>query len=295
MKLAIVVDSSCGLTKDQASARGWYYLPLIINIDGKEYLDGIDITPDTFLKIFKPTSEAKTSFTRPIYTTELLNKLSVENDFVVIYPISKYLSSQYEQIEQLIQTSDYKNVFVVKSTNVAQLIVKDLVEFEAAVLNNELTVQQAIEKIETRKFIHPPILLFPEDIKVLEKGGRLSPSAAKMAKLLRIVPVIALQNGKLEKYDKGHIFNKAVVKYSVGLYQKWIAKEKDVTILFLDVKNQNANELFKKIKEEANYSKDIIHLSIPPVIAIHTGHGAIAIFLAKLEKTLNTYQFDKIS
>ena len=295
MKLAIVVDSSCGLTKDQASARGWYYLPLIINIDGKEYLDGIDITPDTFLKIFKRTSEAKTSFTRPIYTTELLNKLSVENDFVVIYPISKYLSSQYEQIEQLIQTSDYKNVFVIKSTNVAQLIVKDLVEFEAAVLNNELTVEEAIEKIETRKFVHPPILLFPEDIKVLEKGGRLSPSAAKMAKLLRIVPVIALQNGKLEKYDKGHIFNKAVVKYSVGLYQKWIAKEKDVTILFLDVKNQNANELFKKIKEEANYPKDIIHLSIPPVIAIHTGHGAIAIFLAKLEKTLNTYQFDKIS
>ena len=295
MKLAIVVDSSCGLTKDQASARGWYYLPLIINIDGKEYLDGIDITPDTFLKIFKRTSEAKTSFTRPIYTIELLNKLSVENDFVVIYPISKYLSSQYEQIEQLIQTSDYKNVFVIKSTNVAQLIVKDLVEFEAAVLNNELTVKEAIEKIETRKFVHPPILLFPEDIKVLEKGGRLSPSAAKMAKLLRIVPVIALQNGKLEKYDKGHIFNKAVVKYSVGLYQKWIAKEKDVTILFLDVKNQNADELFKKIKEEANYPKDIIHLSIPPVIAIHTGHGAIAIFLAKLEKTLNTYQFDKIS
>lgn len=295
MKLAIVIDSSCGLTKDQASARGWYYLPLMITIDGKEYADGIDITPDTFLKIFKSNSEAKTSFTPAGYTVELLNQLSAENDFVVIYPISKHLSSQYQHLEHLIQSYEYKNVFVIQSTNVAQLIVKDLVEFEAAVLSNELTVKQAIEKIEMQNLSYPPILLFPETMDALVKGGRLSPSAAKMAKLLKIVPVIALQNGKLEKYDKGRIFSKAVVKYSVGLYQKWIAKEKDVTILFLDVKNQNADHLFKQIKEEANYPKNIIHLTIPPVIAIHTGHGAVAIFFTKLEKALNTYQFDKIS
>ena len=63
MKLAIVVDSSCGLTKKEAESRGWHFLPLYLDIDGKEYRDGIDITSDNFLDYYKPTSIGKTSCT----------------------------------------------------------------------------------------------------------------------------------------------------------------------------------------------------------------------------------------
>ena len=63
MKLAIVVDSSSGLTEKQAKERGWHYLPLYLTIDGKEYRDGIDLTVDTFLDVYKKDSKTHTSCT----------------------------------------------------------------------------------------------------------------------------------------------------------------------------------------------------------------------------------------
>ena len=50
MSTAVVLDSNCGLTKEEAKKYGLYILPMPFMIDGKEYLDGIDITYDEFLK-----------------------------------------------------------------------------------------------------------------------------------------------------------------------------------------------------------------------------------------------------
>ena len=293
MKLAIVVDSSCGLTKAQATQRGWHFLPLMITIDGKEYADGIDLTAQSFAKIYRSDSVASTSFTPIGYTIELLQKLANENDFVVVYPISQYLSSQMENLEVI--AKDYTNVLVVKSKRVAQLIVKDLVELEASVLANELTVRQAVERIESQNYHVPEILLIPETMNALVKGGRLSPSAAKMAKLLKIVPVIAFQDGKLEKYTKGRIFFKVVVNAAVTLYHKLHGRDRHLTMMFLDMQNSNADNLFLQIRTELEYSDPPIRFAIPPVIAIHTGFGAVCVFITKLERDVKDYQFDKIS
>lgn len=292
MKLAIVVDSSCGLTKEQAEKRGWFFLPLYIKIDGKEYADGIDLTKDNFSKVFKNDSETSTSCTPIGEALNLFEKLSKEYDFVVVYPISQFLSSQFQNLE--VVSKSFENIFIIKSKNVAQLIVHELVELEKEVLSNELTVKQAISKIENKNRSIPSILLFPQTMDTLVKGGRLSPSAAKMAKLLKIVPVICFQDGKLEKYDKGRIFSKVVVNSTISLFNKLEHKEKDLTFMFLDTFNDIAEDLFTEIKEKVNYDKKAIRLDIPLVVAMHTGYGAISIFITKLKNDINEYGFDKI-
>ncbi len=289
MKLAIVVDSSCGLTKKEAEARGWHYLPLYININGKEYKDGIDLTVDNFLEYYKEDSIAKTSCTPIGEAHQLIEKLSKSNDFVVVYPISMGLSSQKNNLEVI--AKDFKNVYIIKSKNVCQLIVKDLIELEKDVLSNDLTVKQAVEKINKQDMSYVPILLYPRDIQVLVRGGRLSPSAAKLAKLLRIFPVIGFQDGNLEKFDKGVTFNKTFFNTAVDHYKK-LSKKKNITLMFLDTNNENANVLFDELIEKIEYKKPIIRYSIPPIIAVHTGIGAIAIFFTELNKDISEYSFD---
>lgn len=290
MKLAIVVDSSCGLTKKEAQDRGWHFLPLMITIDGKEYADGIDLDPNTFEKVFSPKSVTSTSCTPPGEALKLFEELSKKNDFVVVYPLSQFLSSQTQNLEVLAKS--FSNVFVIKSKNVAQLIVKELVELEADVLSNELTVKQAIKKIETKNRSVPSILLYPDNMDALVKGGRLSPSAAKMAKLLKIIPVIGFQDGKLEKFEKGRIFSKTVVNTSSNHYLKLKAKDKKMKMLFLDTFNDNADNLFNDIKKQTNCNEPVVRLRIPLVIAIHTGYGAIAVFYDSFEKDISKYKFN---
>ena len=294
MKLAIVVDSSCGLTKEQAEQRGWFFLPLMITIDGKEYTDGVDLTARTFSKVFHSDSLASTSFTPIGYTMELLKRISPEYDFVVIYPISQYLSSQMQNLEVI--AKEHNNVFVIKSKSVAQLIVRDLVELEQSVLKNELTVKQAIDKIEKRSSSNlTEVLLFPESMDALVRGGRVSSTMANIGKLLKITPVISLQNGKLEKFAKGRTFTKTVVNYTVDHYNKLKSKNKNLVIAFLDAVNPNADNLFFQIRNEIpNYQYESIRFSIPPVIAVHVGFGAVCSFVLELERPIEDYQFDKI-
>ena len=291
MKLAIVVDSSCGLTKEQAKKRGWHFLPLYIEINGKEYADGIDLTPESFSKIYKDGIETKTSCTPPGEAIKLFEELSKNNDFVVVYPISQFLSSQVQNLDVL--SKSFKNVFVIKSKNVAQLIVKELVEFEKSVLSNELTVKQAIAKIENKDRSTPEILLFPKTMDSLVKGGRLSPSAAKMAKLLKIVPVIGWKDGKLEKFTKGRIFNKVVPNVSIEHFEKLNGKNKKTSFMFLDTLNEQAEDIFEQIRKETNYKKPYARFDIPPVIAIHTGFGAISVFFPEFELDFKDYNFDQ--
>lgn len=292
MKLAIVVDSSCGLTKEQANERGWHFLPLMVTIDDKEYTDGVDLDARSFSRVFHADSVASTSFTPIGYTMELLKNLAAENDYVVIYPISQHLSSQMQNLE--VVAKDYKNIFVIKSKSVAQLIVRDLVEFEKNILLNDFTIKQAIEKIEKRNYDLTEILLFPETMDALVRGGRVSTTKANISKMLKITPVISMQDGKLEKFGKGRTFAKTVVSYTVDHYNKLKAKGKNVAIAILDISNPNADNLFYQIRSELNYPYEPIRFTIPPVISAHVGFGAICAFILELERPIEDYQFDKI-
>lgn len=287
MKLAIVVDSSCGLTKKEAESRGWFFLPLYLNIDGKEYRDGIDITSENFLDYYKPTSIGKTSCTPIGEALQLIEDLSKKNDFVVIYPISMELSSQYNNLEVI--AKQFKNVYVIKSKRVCQFITRDLVELENDVLSNELTVKQSIAQIEKHNYSQVDTLLYPKDITVLARGGRLAPSAAKLAKLLKIFPVIGMEEGRLEKFDKGLTFNKTFFNTSVEQYKK-LSKKKAKSILFLDTANENADEMCKELIEKTKYQGEVIRKPIPPIIAIHTGYGAISVFFMDFKHDIKKYK-----
>ena len=62
MKIKIMVDSSSGITQEEAIKLGIDVFPLRIIFDDKEYLDGIDIMQDEFYeKLTKEEIFPKTS------------------------------------------------------------------------------------------------------------------------------------------------------------------------------------------------------------------------------------------
>lgn len=44
-RIAIVTDSNSGITPEKAKEMGIYLLPMPFLIDGKEYLDGVNLFP----------------------------------------------------------------------------------------------------------------------------------------------------------------------------------------------------------------------------------------------------------
>ncbi|MGL4343212.1 MAG: DegV family protein [Metamycoplasmataceae bacterium] len=294
MKLAIVVDSSCGLTKKQAEKKGWFYLPLIINIDGIEYRDGIDITPENFYKMYKKESISFTSATPPGETLKLFKKLSAEYDQVIVYPISSGLSSQYETL--IILAKEFSNVKIIKSKEVTYSIIADLIKLEEDIKNNDLTYKQGIKIFEERKFDSKIrcLYLIPKHNDALLNGGRLTPSAAKLAKLLKIVPVIIVKDGKLEKFEKGRIFDRTVIRLFENHYKnilKTISEENKLTLFLLDVKCADRDKLYEAILKviDGNPNVEIVKSYIPPVVAIHTGLESVILYFEFNAKKVKNY------
>lgn len=293
MKLIIVVDSSSGLTKQEAEARGWYFLSLFINVDNKEYEDGVEIKSKNFFEICKTESKVSTSCSSVGQIEELLNEISKPDTFVVIYPISMHLSAQYQNC--VLAAQNFKNVHVINSENIYIPVVQELVELEIGVKNKEITIQEGIDIIEnkTPRDLNN-LILFPKFNDSLVRGGRLSPSAAKLAKLLKIVPIITLKNGRLEKLGKGRIFDRTVIKTVVDTYKYLNHSSEDWILVFAHSNNSERDYIMSEISSQTQNRKPFIELLVPPVIAIHTGLEAITPCFMKLKYDVSEYKFEKV-
>lgn len=266
MKIAIVVDSSSGLTKEQAHQRGWFYLPLSVTINNQEYLDGIDLNSENIFSLLNKDSQTTTSATPIGIVQEVLEDLSNRFDKVLVYPISQFLSSQYQNVVNV--ANNYSNVYVIPSQNVAQLIILDLVIFEQDITKG-LDFDRAVENLLQPKV--DKFLLVPKYNDALVKGGRLTPQAAAIAKLLKIVPVIKFEKGKLEKEGIGRVFEKTLMKY---LKMYWKEYGPNAQLVICHSNNPNITKIIYDFQELINKTPFV--LNIPPVIAIHTGIEAVA-------------------
>ncbi|MGX9395914.1 DegV family protein [Mycoplasma sp. 3341] len=270
MKIAIVVDSSCGLTKVQVEKLGWFYLPIQITIDDKSYSDGVEVDAKTIWAKQNGAKNVSTSASLP-RDIEAIKSQVAEYDKVLIYPISTELSRQYQSLKIMFEDWESENkAYVVESKKISHAIVLDILRFQKAIKDGA-SFEKAIGI-----FAKPQdkTLLIPQENEALVRGGRLSPAAASIAKLLKIVPVIEFRDGLLDKYAKGRIFEKTLTKYARELYENNTNAE-DKYFLFNNADNVEIQMLVSKILEENNLSRAFV-FPLCPTIAIHTGKGAIA-------------------
>lgn len=282
MKIAAIVDSASNLTKEQAQKLGLYFIPLYINIDGKEYADGIDINPSTLKDVYYDKAKTSTSASNLVDLENMFNELSKTHDKVIFYPISTELSSQYANAKILSQ--NYDNVYVVESKNICELIVLDLLNFLDHKFETEEDFQTEFKHLGNFKE-DQTVLLIPKYNDALVAGGRLTTAAATLAKLFRIVPIISFNDGKLVKYGKGRVFGKVVSSEIQDLMKKMVKNEKAKFIL-LHSGNPEI-EVYTNLVTPGKL-KFVDH--IPNVVAIHTGLEAIAMLVLN---TRNKY-LDKI-
>ncbi|VEU77172.1 DegV family protein [Mycoplasmopsis columbina] len=282
MKYAIVVDSSSALTREDAQRLGWYYLPLHINIDGKEYRDGVDLTSKNLFEYYTKDAEVKTSSINPGEAYSLFEQLSKEYDKIIVYPISKYLSGTCQALTSL--AAEFPKVRVVQSKQIVELILLDLFDFDLKMKNDPSKFDQYIEDIENKGFEYS-ITLIPKYNKYLVKGGRLHPSAALIAKMLSIVPLITFQNGQLLKEGTGRVFKKSVIK---NIHSKLDVFDKDENSLLVYLHSGALEEDSKEFIEEfVNvFGEEPLVRYIAPVVAIHTGPESYVGVRIKINKEL---------
>ena len=193
MKVKISADSTCDLSPELVEKYNVTIIPLSVVIDGQNYKDGVDVTPEDIFRASEQGKKIQTAAVNQFEYKELFTSLLQENEAVVHFCISKSMSACYSNACEVAQKLG--NVYVVDSRNLSTgigLLVLEACEMAAMGKSAQeifSTVQSRTDKVDTTFTV--------QDVGYLYRGGRCSGLEALGAKMLKIRPEICLRDGKM--------------------------------------------------------------------------------------------------
>ena len=211
MRVKIISDSTCDLSPELLERYDIAITPLCVIKDGKEFHDGVDITPaDIFAHVDGGGELCSTAAVSQFEYTEMFTRYAKEYDEVVQINIGSNFSCCYQNA--CLAAQEFDNVFVVDSGNLSTG--QGLLVVAAAKL-----AQQGVSGIEIAERVRalaPKVeaSFLIERLDYMRKGGRCSAVAALGANLLNLKPCIEVRNGKMavcKKYRGS--FEKCIRQY----------------------------------------------------------------------------------
>lgn len=275
MNIAIVVDSTAVIGKVLLDHhKNLYSVPLNIIFEQHSYADGIDLTQDEFFRLMKHSDELPTTSQPSIgEVEELFTKLVDEYDHIIYITISSKISGTYESgmmVRQMV-SEDKITVFDSLFTSIIQ---KQMAIEALKMVDNSKSVEEIIERLEYIRS-NSEIILVVDELKHLQRTGRIGNAAASIGHMLQIKPVLALKDGKIELIKKVKTIKKAHMVLIDMINERELNEHSHIIIAEADADEYATNLREKLLIHYPNHKIAIDPLS--PVISVHSGPRTIGI------------------
>lgn len=243
----------------------------------KENYRESDIANEVFYKMMEekgvPTSSQPS--VEELYN-EMENVVKNDDSLLCIF-LSSDMSGTYStahMVKDMIleKYKDAKIEILDSRSNCMQLGFAVVVAARAA---KEGALLQQVREVAQNNMKKSKFLFVPNSLEYLKKGGRIGTAGALIGGLLKIIPILTVENGKTTILTKVRTKKKAVIVMVEKLIED-IKKYGISEIIIHHINNYDeAVELASELKEKLNINIEIC--SIGPVIGLHVGPGTIAI------------------
>lgn len=167
-------------------------IPLTIHFGDEEYRDGVTIDHKTFYeKLTSGNQLPTTSLVPPGDFADAFRSAREAGETVVAVVLSSKLSGTYQSA--VLAAGDFDNVYVVDSLN-ATVGLQVLVKYALELADRGLGAARIAQELEQAKG-HVNLLGMPDTLEYLQRGGRISKTAAVLGGVLSIKPVLRLIDG----------------------------------------------------------------------------------------------------
>lgn len=274
-KIKVITDSTSDLGREASARYGIEIVPLTVHMDGRSYLDGVDITPDQFYPMLaEAPSLPKTSQPSPADFIRVYEDWAEQGYHVVSLHLSRGLSSTVDTARMAAEHLGVDRVSVVDSGFLSWGLAFQVVEAAVAAAEG-LSVRDVIDRA---RYVRDRLeLLFSLDtLHYLEKGGRIGKVSALLGSLLHIKPLIRVENGVYVPFGK--------VRSQAQALERFVQFMKDAVgtrPVRVAVGHGHGLAAAKKLKEMIQRSMavsgDIVLFEVGPVIGVHTGPGTVGV------------------
>lgn len=276
MKIKITADSTCDLSQELVERYSVGILPLTVILGDKNHLDGVDITPhDIFAYVAKTGELPKTSAPAVEEYAEFFKKNLKGHDAVIHFNISSKASASYNNACAAAKEFD-KKVFVVDSK--ALSTGQGLLVLKACDLAAEgLAPDKIVERIEELK-THVNTSFVPDALNYLHKGGRCSLAALMGAKILKLHPMISMNDGQMyakKKYMGG--LERCLKNYIKDLQEEY--PHYDNTRCFIThscCEKEVVDNVKEQVKDAFDF-KEVLETTAGSVVTAHCGKNTLGV------------------
>lgn len=209
-RIAVVTDSTAGLSPDETAELGVYVVPLHVLVDGDVRTEGVDIDTAGVLEQLRRRQSVSTSRPSPAALRVAYEHLAAAGvDEIVSVHLSAQLSGTYEAAVMAARDASVP-VHVIDSRSAGSGL-GYAVATGSQLVREGASVQQVVEAIE-RRCAAATVLFYVHSLEQLRRGGRIGAAAGLLGGALAIKPLLALIDGHIEPVEKLRTTSRAVAR-----------------------------------------------------------------------------------
>ena len=199
-KVHIITDSTSDISQREAEKLGIDVVPLHVNIDGVDYIDGLTISNQDFFKKLRTAKILpKTSAPSPGSFLEVIKRYPKDEE-ILIMTISSDASATHSSAKIAVEEADRDNI-VLYDTRQATFgllaLVHVAIQFRD-VGDNAKTIVEKVREVSKRIVVQAAF----DDLRYLRMGGRIPFTLAVLGSVINMKPIITMQDGKIHSAAK---------------------------------------------------------------------------------------------
>lgn len=276
MKIAIVTDSTAYIQEPVRKKKNIFMLPLVVQLNGDTYREEVDLTPEEFYEKVKTSTSFPTSSQPPVGVLyQLFETLSKEYDAIISIHLSSGISGTFQNVYSFQDEFPSCKIYAFDSESSCYVQARYVLE-AARLAEKGIDLERIIERLNQLKERSQAYFIV-DDLRNLQKGGRLWGGAAVVGSMLKIKPILHFSDKKIVVFEKIRTQKKALMRIEDILEKS--SQETDypliATVIHANVEDkarawmEELKSRFPNIRFELSY--------FGPVIGTHLGEGALGL------------------
>jgi DegV family protein with EDD domain len=276
MSIALVTDSTAGLSPQFAQLHGIEVVPLYIRIGDETYRDGVDIMPDVFYERLPTLAHLPTTSQPSVGDFATVYRRVIERGASAILSIhlSSGLSGTVNSARLAAEQVDGTPVEIIDMAS-ASAAHQIAVERAAEVLAEGADLASAAHA--ARAVADGQKTLFTVDtLEYLYKGGRIGGASALAGSILQIRPILFFRDGHIAALERVRKSARALQRM-VDIMVDWLPAGEPVRAVLMEAAcRERAEQLRGLLASRLQIAQtEVVPLS--PVIGAHVGTGTLGI------------------
>lgn len=276
----VTVNSTVDLPKEWLAERNVPVIPLKYTIDGETYEDMAGLSSKEFFQKLRDGKMATTSQINPEEAREALEPFLKEGKDVLHLAFSSALSGTCNSMriaaEELKEEYPERKIIVIDT--LCACLGEGLLLYYVLKLKKEgKTIEEVEAWVEENK-LHICHNVTVDDLNHLQRGGRISKTAAVLGTMVQIKPMIHVaDDGSLQVVGKERGRKRSLNKIVDKAVEQSKGWEQDIVMITHGDCLEDAQYVAELVRSKMGIENILIN-NIGTVIGSHTGPGVVAVF-----------------